>query len=48
VVLILAIYSSGDFFTGTAHLFSFAGAFLFVAIIPVLIPFFKVQYYARD
>ena len=48
VVLILAIYSSGDFFAGTAHLFSFAGAFLFVAVIPVVIPFFRVQYYARD
>jgi len=48
VVLILAVYSSGDFFAGTAHLFSFAAAFILIAVIPLIIPVFKVQYYARD
>jgi predicted permease len=48
VVLILAVYASGDFFAGPTHLFSFAGAFLSIAIIPIIIPVFKVHYYARD
>lgn len=48
VVLILIVYASGDFFASSSHIFSLAGVFLFLAVIPILSTVFKVQPFTNE